>query len=302
MHVQSPSMTFSALIRLAKHGILVAVIACASTVSSGNTAVALSELPKPFCNPANPIYNFLKPLENLPKVSGLAPSGKLKVGPPSLRIYPPRQRLVPIGLGGFTVRGAVVASGKPGHQLDWRVESRLVRISKKATSIELVNVRRQRVLNVDTFANREFGFQNNTRPGLYRLTIQIQTNKKSTETHQEYFRAVKPRSGLRLAKAFTTVAPGGVGYLRIDNYGTVSAGYGFGYQLWTEIGEEVPVEAIFPNIRLKLEPGHGGRCFPFEAPADLAPGKYRIGVRASDPLRGSEKLLSSFVEIGPQSG
>jgi hypothetical protein len=134
---------------------------------------------------------------------------------------------------------------------------------------------------------------------LYRLSVEIQSRSgKRLVRYEENFRAIQARSDLRLSKSFGTLTPGETGYLRVDNYGTVPASYGFGYRLWNDRGEEIPVETFFPNILLALDPGEAGACFRFKVPPELPPGTYRIGASASDTLR-KKVLLFTSVQIEP---
>jgi hypothetical protein len=244
------------------------------------------------------VKDYLAPLERLPRISEFPTSGRLRVGPSSLRIRPPREHLVAIGLSGFESGGHV--EGRPSHRaLHWVVASRLERIDKNGHEGKLVRSKVQAVPTVKSFASSNFGFPGrNIKPSLYRLTVEIKNaGDKTLEKHQEYFRALPARSDLRLTTNFATLRPGERGFLRIDNYGTVRANYGFGYQLWNEQGEEVPSTLMFSNIALFLGPGEAGRCFSFEAPKDAPPGAYRIGAHAGDPVGGEESLLLASVLI-----
>lgn len=259
----------------------------------GESASA-AKLPMPFCKQNQVLRDYLEPLSQVPRGAGFANSGRLKVGPSVLRIYPPKENIVAINKGRFEVRAQVEGRRHQSQSLNWQVNSRLERINTQGKRVGPLKEKRQHVSDVGSFGRRDFGFSGRVSAGFYRLTIEIK-NKGGTRLarYQELFRALPARSNLRLTASFTTLSPGETGYLRVDNLGTVPAGYGVGYSLINDRGEEVPVEAIFPNIMLKISAGYAGSCFSFKAPVHVTPGEYRIQAEAGDALRPFGPLSTS---------
>jgi len=180
--------------------------------------------------------------------------------------------------------------------LNWWVVSQLERVNGRGEGV-LVKSRRQFVQKVAGFNSRDFGFASTgARPGLYRLTVEIQNDAgKLVERHQEAYRALPAESDLRLSKSFESLAAGDVGMIRIDNYGTVDASFGENYRLWTASGEEVPVNRVFVNVAYKIAGGVAAECWAFVVPQDLAPGEYIIGSIARDDIKHQQLLTTSFV-------
>lgn len=205
-----------------------------------------------------------------------------------------------VNRGFFEARGSLEGAYRSLQPLNWWITSRLERVDRTATQAKLIRAKRQYVARVEGFGHRRFGFFGSVAPGLYRLSVEIENeNGRTLDQFEEYYRAIKPRSDLRLTSSFNTLAAGETGYLRIDNLGTVPSSYGFGYRLWNAQGEEVPVDASFDNMLLKLRPGYAGWCFAFKAPSDLPPGEYRIGAEALDPISRRPIPLFRSVQITP---
>lgn len=251
-----------------------------------------------FCDDNRPVKSFFSPIGGLPKGSGFRPSGVIGVGPSYLRIYPPKTALVASGDSLFEAHGAVVASGHERRPLNWWVTSRLERINRKGTSVDLVGWKQQHVASVRDFSQSQFGIRTSAPLGFYRLTVEIRSTSGVLERRiRQYYRAVKPSFNVRMTTSFSRLSPGDGGYLRLDNYGTVSVMYGLAYKIWNEAGQPVPVDRAFDAIGLIVEPGYAGSCIGFSAPATLSPGNYRIGVEAIDRFSGKSRAVSSIVEV-----
>jgi hypothetical protein len=261
-------------------------------------AFAASESPMS-CKEESIARDYLAPLRKLPKVSGFPTSGRLPLGPSRLRIYPPRENLVLAGRSRLRADGSV--EGRvPVKKLDWEVLSQLDRMNLRSGRGSLSRLRRQHISSAFDFTNSRFGFSTPKRLGIYRLTVDIKTAHGATAArYQEYFRVVRPRSDLRLTKSFNEIAPGEYGYLRIVNYGTVLANYGFGYQLINSAGESVPTELVADNMAWFLEPGHESHCILFKAPSTAPPGEYQVVLEASDALLPDSHHLTSRISITP---
>jgi hypothetical protein len=254
-------------------------------VAEGSSA---TEFSSSFCAKGT-VKNYLKPIQRLPRVRGLPSSGRLGIGPASLRIYPPSEPIV-TGLARFDAHGGVEGSPAFGP-LHWKVKSSLLRIQSHSQNVTLVAHAQRDMRSAQDFARATFGFSRRVRPGIYRLDIEIKNRKgKTLRRYQQYFRALKPRSDLRLGVNSPSFRAGESGLLRIENYGTVSAAYGFGYRLLNENGEEVPTGAIFPNVAFRLPAGTAGYCFELKLPDDLPPGKYEVLSEAINSLRHSVRL------------
>lgn len=259
---------------------------------------AMTSTATEFCENGQILRDYLAPLSRLPQDRGLRDSGRLRVGPPALRIYPPRENLVRVGADSFAARGLLEGSSGSSRSLDWWVESRLERIDKTGGRAKLVKSKRQYIAVVGKFESRRFGFPASVAPGIYRLTLEIQNaDGVKIDRYEEYYRAVKGRSDLRLATSFTSLVAGETGYLRVDNFGTIPAGYGAEYQLWNAQGEEMPVEEVFSNLLLGVKPGYASGCSSFKAPMGLAPGRYRIGLHAIEFASERPIRLFKWVEI-----
>jgi len=273
------------------------VMALIAMGSGGEKVHASSNDSAAFCSSPE-LRDYLAPLDRVPLSSPFRPSGQLNVGPDSLRILVSNGRLVPIGKALFGARGSVLGQGNQSHPLKWTVVSELEKM-RGADAIKVLKSKRQYVGKVSAFNNRQFGFASRgLKPGLYRLTVEIQTTTgRVLETHQEAFRAVTPRSELKLVSSFTRLAPGEAGQIRVDNLGTVEASFGGNYRLWTANGEEVPVNPVFGNVLYKLPAGLGGPCYAFTAPYGVVPGEYRISSIAGDLLH-RKQMLTTSVFIG----
>lgn len=258
--------------------LLLAVIVCLGAPRVGAASSVL-----PFCKQQRVLRNYLAHLPAVPKGRGFSKSGRLRVGPHALRIYPPQEQVVALGRGRFEVQAATVGRHSK-HPLNWWVVSRLERIDKNGNGRGPFKVKRQYVASVDGFGRKDFGFSGGGLPGFYRLSVEFENGEeRPLATYQELFRAMPARSELRLDTSFSGLSPGGSGYLRVDNLGTVPASYGPGYQLFNSNGEEIALEGVvFSNILLRLHPGYAGSCFPFRAPTNLPSGEYVIKVEAGD--------------------
>jgi hypothetical protein len=253
-----------------------------------------------FCQEDQIVRDYLAPLRDLPPVSGFPSSGRLRIGPSRLRLYVPRGALVQVGRQRFEVHGMVADQHKGKQRLNWTAQSSLDRMDQGSGEAFSVRQRRQQISTVNDFAHSQFGFWAGVKPGIYRLTIEFETPHAGTVVrYREYFRAVKARSDLRLVKSFTSLSPGEFGYLRIDNYGTARASYGFNYGLTNAAGEDVPTETVSGNIALRLEPGYASRCIVFKAPATAPPGEYQVAVQVSDRLRPTRQRLTGPIQIVP---
>jgi hypothetical protein len=269
--------------------------AAGSLPSNGSAAASTTNS---FCKQHSVVRDYLAPLSKFPTNRGFSSSGRLRVGPSSLRIYPPQARVVPIGQGRFDVWNFSEGRIDPAAPLNWWVASSLERVDRGGGGSSLVRAKYQFVSKIREFDRRDIGFPGRVAPGLYRLVIELQSKAgKTLDSYEEYFRALPSRRDLRLAASFTTLAPGQSGYLRFENSGTVPASYGYGYRLWNSQGEEVAIEnaPVFDNLLVGLSAGEAGNCFPFVVPENLTPGEYRIGAEGFQRISGRHRqYFASF--------
>lgn len=279
----------------------VALVCGTAVLGAGLAPAAAAAMPTEsatdpsFCVRQQILRDYLAPVSHLSKAPGFLESGRLRVGPPALRIYPPAENVVAIGKGRFEVWASVGGNHK-SQALDWWVISRLQRINRRGERVGVAKEKKQHVPTVGAFERRDFGFGGRVPAGFYRLTIAIENARGASLTrYQEFFRALPVRSQLRVSSNFTTLARGESGDVRVDNLGTVPAAYGVGYRLFNAQGEEVPVEAVFPDVLLRLPAGDAGSCISFTAPTQLLPGEYRIQVEAVDFRRKLLPLDTSVI-------
>lgn len=247
-----------------------------------------------FCN-TDSVRDYLAPIDRVSISPEFGEFGEIDVGPPSLRLFTQRYQLIPIGRGLFWAHGYVQNEKFSNRDVNWWVASYLEKVGRSGAA-RVVRTKRQFVERVRGFS-REFGFSSKgVAPGLYRLTIRIENRSgRLLEKHQQAFRALAAKSGLRLAKSFESLAPGESGSIRIDNFGTIDAEFGANYRLWSANGEEVLVNPIFGNVGYILHGGGTSSCWRFTAPSDLTPGEYIIGSIARDDIKHTQLLTTSFV-------
>lgn len=251
-----------------------------------------------FCKPEASVRDYLGPLGRFPQTKGFPESGRLRGGPKTLRVFPPRERLIAIGRDQFEARGALGHEPpRPPAPLGWWVSSRLERIVDGGGDEDrIVKAKRQYVATVNSFRTRNFGFGSHVAPGVYRLDVSFQSKRgRPLSEYQEYFRAVKAHSNLKLSTNPSNLSPGAAGFLRIENYGTVSASYSYQYRMW-RVGDgrksEVPSSPqVYSGDRPLVRAGRTGKCIQFSVPADAQAGDYQVGLEATDPLSSERVLL-----------
>ncbi len=255
----------------------------------------------PFCESPKVARNFLRPLERLPNRGDLRESGKLDFGPKVLRILPPRSQLVIMGHTRFGLTGSLATTvGGTPLSLGWWVDSRLDQINRSGKVLVGVKGKHQFVASIQGFARRDFGFGGSVKPDVYRVAVAIRDKRHSLVGRiYEFFRVVKPQSGLKLALSSDTFRAGEVGYLRLKNVGTVTAYYSYRYRIWADGLEgkwEVPVDiGYISNDQPFVSPGLTGRCFQFRVPQLVEPGRYVVGIEATTGLLANPRiLLGSF--------
>lgn len=247
------------------------------------------------------VKDYLAPLKRFPSREGFVDSGKLRVGPKVLRIYPPREQLVVVASGAFEARGSL--SQRPHHsnpRLGWWIESDLERIDPGTGEAIVVKTKRQFITTIKGFRGRNFGFGEPFAPGIYRLRLRIYGKSGKTLTeYNQYYRAVRARSHLRLSLEPPVIAPGGTGLLRFENRGTVTASYSDKYKIWQMDGSELPLP---PQISLDftrlLHAGYSSPCFLVQIPSDAPPGRYWIGLEEKVSPTSPWEYLAARLTIG----
>lgn len=283
-------------VQLAAVSLLAASLGCGILLTlSGSHAAAAG-----YC-PESVVKDYLAPLKRFPSREGFVDSGKLRVGPKVLRIYPPREQLVVVGSGAFEARGSL--SQKPHHsnpRLGWWIESDLERIDPGTGEAKVVKTKRQFITTIKGFRGRNFGFGGPFAPGIYRLRLRIYGKSGKTLTeYNQYFRAMRASSNLRLSIEPSLIAPGGTGWLRIENRGTLAVKYVSEYKIWRMDGSELPLPSrISEDVVRILHAGRSSPCFPVQIPSDAPPGEYSIGLEAKASPTSPWKYLAVRLTIG----
>jgi hypothetical protein len=256
---------------------------------------AAEEGPKAFCNPEAMVKDYLAPLDHFPSENGFLESGQLRVGPEVLRISPPSERLVAIGHDRFSVYTSLSHTPRRSSpRLGWWVSSQLERIGKDQDATKTVKSKRQYIERIRGFGLHPFGFGSKVKPGIYRLTIGIENKAgKLLTEYEEYYRAVRPELNLKLATDRRSFAPGEIGLLRVENYGTLTGTYYFDHRVW-HVGDKVELPLppqIYPAFLPFLHPGYASGCTWLRIPSDAPPGEYEVGMEAKPSLSSKRELL-----------
>jgi len=252
-----------------------------------------------FCTPNLVVHDYLAPLSAFPTDQGFKPSGKLRVGPPSLRVFPPRTRLLVIKQDRFEAAGELEGNPRPSTRLRWTAVSHLERISGKGMVVRLVKKKDLRLQTIGKFEGQQFGFGAAVPGGLYRLTVEFRdVQGKHLDKYVEFFRAIRPKSDLRLAVDSSRVVAGETAHFRIKNFGSVDASFNYVARLWNSQGEGVPLEQGKSSLlRPIVKAGHASECVPLKVPMNTSAGKYTLGVRAWDRALRKSILIISSIEV-----
>ncbi len=279
-----------------------AALALALVTSDSALAAPREVPPGAFCKPDAIVRNYLGSITKLQGSRGFPKSGRLSVGPKALRVYPPRERLVVVGRDQFESQGALShPPPRPPVPLGWWVSSRLERIGKRGVVSGATTPKRQYIATVNGFRFGNFGFGSNVKPGTYRLDVSFEDRSgRLLREYQEYFRAVKAHSSLKLSANRPTFEPGGAGYLRVENYGTVPATFLHQYRIW-RLGDgsgelQLPPQ-VYSGVRPLVGAGRAGGCIQFSVPADAPAGEYQVGVEAKDSLMSRWTVLLTRFEV-----
>lgn len=271
----------------------------ASLLLWGTGDVVGKTLPPGYCQ-GSVFKDYLAPLDRLPSDEGFPESGRLRVGSPILRIYPPRERLVVVGQDSFESFGSLFHKiGGPSPPLRWWMTSSLERISQSGSPLKTVRSARQYIGTVKAFGGRIFGFDGKVSPGLYRLSVRIESKAgRFLTNYSEYFRAVEARSNLELAAEPPIIPAGGIGSLRVKNHGTVIGTYFSEYRIWGVGGKELSLPPqIFGDNLPFLHPGNASPCIRLQIPSDAPPGAYWVGMEAKPSLNATREYLATQLTI-----
>jgi hypothetical protein len=257
--------------------------------------------PGRFCS-RDVLRDYERLLTGRPQAGRFPASGKLRVGPPGLRVFPPEESLVAIGHDRFELRGSLASRGS-ARPLRWWVTSRLVRIGRNATRGAVVREKRQHIATVEGFGGRDFGFGGRVPTDLYRLTVAFENARRGALAgYREYYYALPARSDLKLAVDQPLLRHGETGLLRIDNLGTVDTSYSPAYRIWSagDRSRQLPLGSTpLSDDHPHVQPGWMGRCLRFEIPDDAPVGEYEIGVRATNVLLNEPVLLKAHISVLP---
>jgi hypothetical protein len=259
-----------------------------------------------FCRSPKIVHNYWHALERIPQPHKLPSTGKLGFGPGVLRIYPVRNELLLRGKGiDLPGSNAIVESGPMTRSLNrarlaWFVTSTLARLARRGAVEKVLKTKTQYIEHLGAFGRRDFGFRGGLKTGIYRLALKFESKaRRSVGKSELLFRVVEPRSILRLGISSTTFTPNTIGYLRVENLGTVKTTYSYEYELWKDAdGSRVKLPPEPMSISGNRPVALGGMtsaCIAFRVPDNIPAGRYMIGVRVNNVLlRKPRVLLAQF--------
>mgnify|MGYP006263906871 CR=1 FL=1 len=248
------------------------------------------------CRPDQLLKDYLAPLSDVTARRGFSPSGHLDIGPSTLRVLPPKDRLQVTKSALLSALGRISKPSSSNRSLNLTVLSKLIRVDGHHSQV--LATKTQFIATVPEFGGRQFGFKGFRRPGIYRLDVRFSTPDGSVDHRSELFRVVMPVSHLELSVSPGRLQPAGSGYLQILNYGTVDATFSYLYSLKrADSGEPVDTgPQIVPQVRPLVRAGKASQCFEVVLPADLTSGEYEVGVYVKDlsltkPIRVWQRLV-----------
>ncbi len=274
--------------------------------------VAASSAAASFCA-TGVVRNYLKPLEEMPRLHSVPLTNDLPFGPSGLFVG---ERAVGPLVSDETIAGFSLSFGSrsemPSPRLDWTVVARLVRVARRERKRRLIERRVERVRRLGPHDNRRFTFRVSRKPSLYRLEIELRgRDGRRLGRFGRYLRVLRPRRDARLALAKTSFRHGETVSPRLENFGTESLLYGLGYRIDSYDGPSWTPSPSFPPrpvplIGLRTGPGEAGSCWRFKIPDEAPPGLYRFvwsgrTSRGTIPDRNARLTLTSEFRILPSS-
>lgn len=258
---------------------MVAVGAMALSVVSPPTAAAVTyEVEPPFCDGAI-LRDYLAPLERMPRLHDVPPSGQLS-----------------FGSGNIVVRrnsALVVGGGSVGFWLDlhnynhparprWVVTATLTQVDWRGRKLREVGRLQHRVLQIGREHSADFELSVGSVPAVYRVTAIFRSlSGRKLGGFSSYQRVVPATEHARLGLNTTIYRPGQTIFGRVENFGSKSAAYGVPYAIerlegtaWGNAPESPRGPWIMPL--LSSGPGLAGGCNGFRIPTTMPAGRYRM--------------------------
>lgn len=234
--------------------------------------------PEPsFCEPTV-IRDPLAALARMPKLHQPSKNGQVGFGPPRLRLRTTGGMLVDEGEVGFYLG----LKQRNGLSLNWTAKTTLVEVNGNGHPIGDPQSSRKKVGRLKPSYSKRFTLAVPADPAFYRVTILL--SGKSGQVLGKfsfYTRVVRPTHTAKLALSASTYHPETTIFMRVENFGNLTAYYGVRYEVeklegesWVEAQESPRGPMIL--IGLASPPGMTGPCSQFRVPPTMAPGMYRI--------------------------
>jgi hypothetical protein len=254
----------------------------AGLLAAQGAAIGMPTYGKAFCE-GRTLHDYERVLEQLPPVR--KPPEQLPFGPRNLSFYSAAFSRVVVGKGGFfgygffdeTYRSRVL-------DLDWDVTTTLTRVGRRGGVIRTVATQHRYLGVVENIGEeRGLSFSVPATSALYRYGIEFRDHAsgEALGSYAEYFRVVKPTYHVRLGIDRTVFRPGQTAYARVENRGSVWAGFGLGFDIqhlgpsgWRR--DPASPSGLVPAVLVAAKSGTAGWCMRFRIPPDLAPGRYRF--------------------------
>jgi hypothetical protein len=295
-------------------------IACASLIFAPLPAAAAG-----FCETAV-VGNWVKPLEELPRLGSVPADHRLPFGPPGVYIYPGRREGPSFGgqirtqKSGGTVGFTLVIpprsakDGNPNLQpLGWLATTKLTRLDRGGRVRQLLGFRRRRV--VGPASNGSFAFDQPETHGIYRVEIVFRNLAgKRLGRFGEYFRVAPAVSDARLTLNAASYGPGETLSACLENLGTGTVTYGgcVGGDglLYQEFAIEVFDGSVWgrssidptgscAGVGLGLVPAKAAKVGTFMIPTNAPPGLYRAAMGDQGQITAEFQVVAPTPIDGP---
>lgn len=264
----------------------------------------------PGCGHSTLARDYLKELKraapiNVVPVIGDRSTKQLPFAPAGLRLHAVGSDVVvDASQVGFKLSNSLLG---PVQQLDWIVESQLVKTDDRGEDIRRLGSERRILGTLKKGAVINLLHPVSATPGYYRVDIRFVQKMTGRVLGQygSYTRVMKPRVDLRVRIDTPSILPGEIARATLLNLGTVplvTPSYDFGFSVQMLTGEKWSLVADNPQRRIPkrggpwtLPAGMENRgCLRYLVPSDQAPGLFRFvtfGVGA-DPQIG--KIAAQF--------
>lgn len=246
--------------------------------SATPSAPALTYEPEPaFCN-RTVVRDYLA---RVPKHPPTEPKrdGRLHFGPSSIRIKALPQLLVGGGEVGYQLH---LRPGAKAAHPRWKIRTTLARVHLRKRLNVFVDATQRQLKTIGRTRGAGISFEVPDEPAYYLLNARF-TNLagRVLGSYRFYFRVVPVTTRARLVLNASAFARGSTVFGQIENLGTASISYGAGARIERFDGvswirpPELPPQPV-PAILYLAHAGAASRCFAFDVPPSLAPGRYRM--------------------------